>query len=85
MRINQDVSGKILDQANKTLQTWLDDQLVVLAMLAEDARVIEACAQPADVAAVARANDFLHSFHEKMVFMKTLRCRLICVQTLILS
>ncbi|WP_018701901.1 sensor domain-containing diguanylate cyclase [Anaeromusa acidaminophila] len=72
MRINRDVSHKILDQANKTLQTWLDDQLVVLAMLAEDARVIEACAQPADVAAVARANDFLHSFHEKNGFYENI-------------
>ena len=68
MRINQDVSGKILDQANKTLQTWIDDQLVVLATLADDARVIEACAQPTDAEAVARANDFLRSFHEKNGF-----------------
>ena len=72
IKINQDVSNKILDQANKTLQTWIDDQLVVLALLADDARVIEACAQPMDVAAVARANDFLHSFHEKNGFYENI-------------
>ena len=72
MRINQDVSGKILDQANKTLQTWIDDQLVVLAILADDARVIEACAQPTDAEAVARANDFLRSFHEKNGFYENI-------------
>ncbi len=72
IKINQDVSNKILDQANKTLQTWIDDQLVVLALLADDERVIEACAQPANVTVVARANDFLHSFHEKNGFYENI-------------
>ncbi|MDF2570145.1 MAG: rpfC 2 [Sporomusa sp.] len=65
MRMNKDFSQKMLDQANKTLKTWIDDQIVVLSMVVNDSRVIEACANPTDVDAVVRANDFLRSFHDR--------------------
>lgn len=65
IRENRDSSHKMLNQANKTLKTWIDDQMIVLSMITNDPRVIAACADPTNVEAVARANDFLQSFHEK--------------------
>lgn len=65
IRENRDSSHKMLNQANNTLKTWIDDQMIVLSMISNDPRVIEACADPTNLEAVARANDFLRSFHEK--------------------
>lgn len=72
MRMNQDFSQKVLDQANKTLKTWIDDQMVVLSMIVNDSRVIEACANPTDLDAVAKSNDFLRSFHERNKFYENI-------------
>lgn len=68
VEMKQEFSQQVLDQANKTLKTWLDDQMLVLSLLANDARVIAACANPEDDEAVAKANDFLHAFHSKNPF-----------------
>lgn len=72
IRMNQEFSQKTLEQANKTLKTWIDDQMVVLSMIANDSRVIEACANPNDFDAVMRANDFLHRFHERNDFYENI-------------
>ena len=72
MKMNQEFSQKMLDQANKTLKTWIDDQMVVLSMIVNDSRVMEACSDPTNVEAVARANDFLRSFHEKNSFYENI-------------
>ena len=72
IRMNQDFSQKMLDQANKTLKTWIDDQMVVLSMIVNDSRVIEACANPTNADAVVRANDFLRSFHERNSFYENI-------------
>ncbi|MBP2627148.1 MAG: rpfC 2 [Firmicutes bacterium] len=72
IRMNQEFSQKMLDQANKTLKTWIDDQMVVLTMIVNDSRVIEACANPTNLDAVVRANDFLRSFHERNGFYENI-------------
>ena len=72
IKMNQEFSEKTLEQANKTLKTWIDDQMVVLSMIANDSRVIEACTNPTNLDAVERANDFLHSFHEKNDFYENI-------------
>lgn len=71
-RINRDFSQKILEQADQTLTTWLDDQTVVLSMIATDPRVIAACANPMDNAAVAEADLFLASFHAQNRFYENI-------------
>lgn len=72
IRMNQDFSQRMLDQANKTLKTWIDDQMVVLSTIVNDSRVIEACANPTNLAAVEKANDFLRSFHERNNFYENI-------------
>lgn len=72
IRMNQEFGQKMLDQANKTLKTWIDDQIVVLSMIATDSRVVEACADPTDLEKVAKANAFLRSFHEKNDFYENI-------------
>lgn len=72
IRMNREFSQKTLEQANKTLKTWIDDQMVVLSMIVHDPRVIEACANPTDSDAVMRANDFLRLFHESNVFYENI-------------
>lgn len=72
IRMNQEFSQKTLDQANKTLKTWIDDQMVVLSMIVNDSRVIEACANPTNLDAVVRANDFLRLFHERNGFYENI-------------
>lgn len=72
IKMNQEFSEKTLEQANKTLKTWIDDQMLVLSMIANESRVIEACANPTNVDAVVRANDFLRFFHEKNDFYENI-------------
>jgi len=72
IRMNQEFSRKMLEQANKTLKTWIDDQMVVLSMIVNDSRVIEACANPTDTEAVSRANDYLGSFHQRNRFYENI-------------
>jgi len=72
IKMNQEFSQKTLDQANKTLKTWIDDQMVVLSMIVNDSRVIEACANPTNLDAVMRANNFLRLFHERNDFYENI-------------
>ena len=72
IRMNQEFSQKTLEQTNKTLKTWIDDQFVVLSMIVNDSRVIEACANPTNLDAVVGANDFLRLFHERNPFYENI-------------
>lgn len=72
IKMNQDFSRKMLEQANKTLKTWIDDQMIVLSMIVNDSRVIEACANPTDANAVRQANEFLISFHQRNPFYENI-------------
>ncbi|WP_378954343.1 methyl-accepting chemotaxis protein [Pelosinus sp. sgz500959] len=65
MQANRDFSKKMLEQANKTLKTWIDDQMATVFMIANDPRTIESCADPTNIEAVAKANQFLRSVHEQ--------------------
>ena len=64
-RANRDFSEKMLDQANKTLKTWIDDQMATVFMIAQDPRTIDACANPANPEFVLRANTLLRSIHDQ--------------------
>jgi len=65
MKANHDFSEKMLEQANKTLKTWIDDQMATVFMLAKDPRIIEACADPANPQLVLQANNLLLSVHQQ--------------------
>ena len=60
-----DVGKKITNSTNATLETWINDQIIVTRILAEDPRVIAACANPHDLVAVDSARQFLKQVHSK--------------------
>ncbi|WP_053955434.1 methyl-accepting chemotaxis protein [Inediibacterium massiliense] len=62
---NKEFNVKVLDQANKTLKTWIDDQMSTLLIIAKDPRTIEACLNPANEEAVAKANELLLSIADQ--------------------
>ncbi|WP_129600647.1 methyl-accepting chemotaxis protein [Anaerophilus nitritogenes] len=62
---NKDFNVKILDQANKTLKTWIDDQMSTLLIISKDPRTIEACLNPSNKEAVTKANEFLLSIADQ--------------------
>jgi len=68
LRENYESSQKILEQANKTLNTWIEDQMTVLSMITNDPRVIAACADPRNPRLVSAANEYLHAFHSRVKF-----------------
>lgn len=68
----REFNEKILVQANKTLQYWIDDQLSTVRLIAADPRVIEACSDPTNPELVNQANMFLRSVQEQNKFYENI-------------
>lgn len=60
-----EMGKRITHGTNDTLEIWINEQINVVQTLAEDPRVIAACFNPRDSAAVDNAKKFLKQVHSK--------------------
>lgn len=72
LQFYSDVSKKITDSTNNTLETWVNDQIVIAQTLAEDPRVIAACSNPHDAIAVSSAGQFTKLVHSKYPYYENI-------------
>ncbi len=72
LSINAETSKKNVETANNSLQTWLGDQISIVRTLSEDPRLVAACANPSDPAAVEAARAFLKSVHGKYPYYENI-------------
>lgn len=55
-----------------TLEGWLDYQIQIVQLIAEDPRVMKACADPRDETAVSEATRFLEGIHRRFPYFENL-------------
>ena len=67
-----DKGNNITNQASKTLETWIEDQVRVVQTIASDPRIIEACVKPEDELIVSRATNYLQDVHKRYPYYENL-------------
>ncbi|HOP63090.1 MAG TPA: methyl-accepting chemotaxis protein [Spirochaetota bacterium] len=62
----------ITRQTNEALKKWIEDQILIAQTIAADSRVIRACANPANTALVAEADNYLEAMQKRYPYYENL-------------
>ncbi len=65
-------AAQVLAQSSAALENWIDDQIRIVKAIAQDQRVVAACADPADAAAVADATAYLTGIHNQFPYYENI-------------
>ena len=71
-KANYELGQKMTAQANRALNTWLQDQIRIVKSIAKDSRIIEACSNPHDELAVTIASDYLNELHKEFPYYENI-------------
>ncbi|HRW24833.1 MAG TPA: methyl-accepting chemotaxis protein [Spirochaetia bacterium] len=71
-RAQEETAGHFIKSSSIALENWIDDQVRVVTMVANDFRVVKACSEPWNPDAVAEARTYLEDLHASYAFYENM-------------